>query len=187
MRTMLWLDLECSGSDERFDEIIEIGAVLTDSNLVVCSDPFEIVVRPSTFAFERMANNEIVREMHLANGLYEECGAAPDSIVDAESKMLKWFDENDVDQEKRRVILSGSGVSHFDRKFIHRWMPDAEQFMVYPHIDIGVVRRFLDMSGVLPDSEKPPNKNHRALADAYLHLDEAIRYRTLVRRGAGVE
>lgn len=187
MRTMLWLDLEATGSDVQFDEIIEIGAVLTDPNLLVCSDPFEAVVQPSMFAYDRMANNEVVREMHVANGLFEECLVAEDSIAVAESKMLKWFAENDIDQEKKRVILSGSGVSHFDRRFIRQWMPNAEQFMIYPHIDVGVVRRFLDMSGALPETEKPASKNHRALADAYLHLDEARRYRTLVRRGAGID
>lgn len=187
MRTMLWLDLECTGSDEEFDEIIEIGAVMTDSSLLICSDPFEIVVRPSASAYERMTNNEIVRKMHTANELYGECADAPDTIAEAESKMIKWLIENDVDQEDRRVILSGSGVSHFDRRFIRRYMPKAERFMVYPHIDIGVVRRFLDSSGVLPEADKPESKNHRALQDAYLHLGEACHYRAMLRQAFGAD
>lgn len=185
MRTMLWLDLETTGSDSEYDEIIEIGAFLTDPNLEVVGDPFEIVVRPTPFAFDRMMNNDVVREMHLANGLYNDCAVAEDTIGDAEDKMIRWLIAYDVNRGESRVILSGSGVSHFDRRFIHRQMPEAERFMVHWPIDVGVVRRFLDLSGVLPDDQRPPDKKHRALDDARLHLEEALSYRAIVRGAVG--
>lgn len=67
---LLWLDLETTGTDESKDSIIEIGCVLTDADLNEVSD-FTMYVEPTDEALGRLLRNDIVREMHKANGLLD--------------------------------------------------------------------------------------------------------------------
>ena len=72
-----------------------------------------------------------------------------------------------------RTVLAGSGVSHFDCRFIRHYLPELEAFLRYWMIDIGVVRRMYELwVGELPTAVNE-EKTHRALDDVYCHLEEA--------------
>lgn len=180
---LLWLDLETSGSDEAKDCIIEVGCVLTTEVLDEIG-AWTCVVRPTPEGYGRLMLNPTVREMHETNGLLpmmRELAAfgeaewpRPDQ---AAKQLLAWLEDNGARQG--RTVLAGSGVGHFDRRFLDRYMPQVSRFLRYWCIDIGVVRRAHGMWVGSEVSTANDAKTHRALDDAYCHLDEARAFRNL--------
>ncbi len=174
---LLWLDLETTGSDETAgDCIIEVGCVLTTHDLEEVSE-FSHVVQPEPLGLGRMLQNEVVRTMHETNGLLADVLDAKDEdkIHHVTREILTWLQECGAEQGK--LVLAGSGVGHFDRRFIKRWMPQLDKAMRYWCIDIGVVRRAYQMWATVPyettERGQHPGKTHRALDDARCHLEEA--------------
>lgn len=180
---LLWMDLETTGSDEDMDEIIEIGALLTDFELNQVGRTFSQVYQPDDTALGRLIKNDVVREMHTANGLLAECIRAKHYARNS-LDVNNWLNyeinrkQRRGPVEKFRFMLAGSGVGHFDREFISRYLPDLDNLLVFAPLDVGMVRRFLKVSGVEPShADNTDQKNHRALDDVILHLEEARAYR----------
>lgn len=175
---LLWIDLETTGSDEDHDCIIEVGAVLTTEALDVLGE-FSMTVTPTPEGLGRMMLNPTVREMHEGNGLLAEILGAdkvrkPHHVTKA---LLAWVEG--LGGKRGRTVLAGSGVAHFDRRFIARYMPELDRFMRYWCIDIGVVRRAYRMWNGGDVSSANDGKTHRALDDVRCHVAEAQAYRSL--------
>lgn len=168
---LLWLDLETTGSDVAKDSIIEVGCVLTTTGLDPLGE-FQAVVLPEAEGYGRLMLNDFVRGMHTNNGLLEDLavglGRKPHEVT---NDLLKWA--TDLGAEQGRTVLAGSGVGHFDRKFIDRYMPQLSRFLRYWCIDIGVVRRAHEMWVGTVVSTANESKTHRALDDIRCHLAEA--------------
>lgn len=184
-KAILWMDLETTGSNEVEDAIIEVGAILTDFELTAISSK-QAVCKPTDHAYERMMNNDVVRAMHTVNGLIKELdeGRALD-LHDVDNEFAEWVRLH-VPSKGRRVILAGSGVSHFDRRFIDAQLYTTASFLVYPSLDVGVLRRFFRYCGTEFNMDAHPKKNHRAFDDIYLHLNEARQFRDFIRRAQRV-
>src|ERR1017187_4736601 len=169
---LLWTDLETAGSSEtEGDEIIEIGCVLTTYDLEEVSS-YTSLVRPSPLALGRLLQNEVVRKMHTTNGLL-------DDVLDLSSaetfkphyvtrELLTWLGKSGA--QKGKTAIAGSGVGHFDSRFIRKYMPQLmPDFCHYWVIDIGNIRRAWDMWVGTDVSAANDNKTHRALDDARCH------------------
>lgn len=172
---LLWIDLETTGSDPEKDCIIEVGLILTTS-LLEEQWATSYVIKPQELGLGRMMLNPIVRGMHEANGLLAEV-LDPEGpswrVHDAASHILRNLIERGAKEGK--VVLAGSGVGHFDRAFIRRYMPQLDRYMRYWCIDVGVIRRAYEMwSGDTgPLVRFNEGKTHRALDDIRCHLNEA--------------
>lgn len=183
---LLWLDLETEGSDlDGGDRILEIGAVVTDPDLVTLGS----FVRPIWNGDVRIRDRDVT-EMHTGSGLLNDVAVHGIPLGQAEEEMIDWlrFGPEDRDPADRdsgylvngKIVLAGSGVSHFDRRFIRRYIPHLEHRLHYWHIDIGVVRRFMrDIVGI-PDPSVEQDKPHRAIADTMLAIGEARAWTTLL-------
>lgn len=174
---LLFIDLETTGSNVEHDNIIEIGAILTTTDLDLIDD-FTTVVDPSDEALGRMMRNDIVREMHTANGLLDAVLKGADTKPhEATADMLAFLRRNNAPEG--RTVLAGSGVGHFDRRFLDAYMPPVSRYLRYWCIDMGVIRRAHEMwtgSTLTPVND---TKTHRALDDARIHLEEAREFRAL--------
>ncbi len=178
-----WLDLETTGADPEIDPIIEVGYILCRNEyaMPVVDEGNWVVGQPGDFweRFDGLA--PVVREMHQANGLWAEVRASALRIagVDDEfSSILK------AHCGTNHVALAGSGVSHFDRRFIRAQMPRTDKRFTYWAYDVGVVRRM--MQRVSADLVRPipgGSKAHRATADAYDHRIEWLHYEELIGGG----
>lgn len=181
-KAILWMDLETTGSALDEDDIIEVGAILTDFDYVAIAS-MQAVVKPSQHAFDRMIAHDVVREMHIKNGLINEITTGVSHIRD-----IRDVDKQIVDFVRARfptgkVILAGSGVGHFDRKFIDAQLWETAELLKYPTLDIGVVRRFFRYAGITLDPLTSPSeiKSHRAFEDIVQHLNEARTWRDLIK------
>lgn len=177
-----WLDLETTGPNETHDPILEVGAVLCRNEpgmpveyqwswLARQPDDFWTVVHP--------ALDPYVRDMHDTNGLWRALGTNAEQdlaeIDDNFSSLLRQICGGN------HVALAGSGVSHFDRRFIHAQMPRTDKRFTYWAYDVGVVRRLFDRTN--PDLVRPlpaQGKAHRGLDDALDHRDEWLHYEALL-------
>ena len=158
---MVWIDCEMTGLSLSDDALIEVAALVTDSELNVLGDGVDIVIRPPDQALETMP--EVVRQMHTASGLLAEL-AGGTTLRDAEEQVLAYVREHV--KEPGKAPLCGNSVGT-DRGFLLRDMPTLED---YPHdriLDVSsgkeLARRWYPRAYFnSPDK----NGNHRALADS---------------------
>lgn len=184
-----WLDFETTGSDERDGSLLEVGVIVTTPALSELSRR-SWLVEPDLDHVATMA--KVVRDMHTRNGLLDEIDrkradylagrdATPGVLTPAEvdAKLAAWLAYWTV---RGRVILAGSGVGHFDSRWLRLHLPKSAKAFTYWPLDVGVVRRFLITAGVTPHRPaEPDTKAHRALDDAEDHLAEARHYLAMFR------
>jgi oligoribonuclease (3'-5' exoribonuclease) len=169
----MFIDLETVGTDLNYPPI-EVGvAIIERANLQV--------IRTEDYVLhldESVELPKVVRDMHTRNGLLEECYASDMDIAYADYHLADLLDSL---MGGNHMPFAGSGVLHFDRKFITRWMPETDKRITYWAYDVGVVRRFSQWAGgkVLDGS-----KSHRALDDALWHAQEAAFYMQLLKVGS---
>lgn len=180
---LLWVDLETTGTAERLDPILEVGWILTPAAAPWDTlDEGEITLALTDQADERLRENDYVRQMHEASGLLADCARSGSTGSDAQAFLIRVLRSHRV--AKRRVMLAGSGVSHFDRRFLKTQLSDLERYLAYPNLDVGVLRRFVQMTRPDLVPEMNAEKPHRGLADVRLHRDEARHYAQVLARTA---
>lgn len=178
-----WIDLETTGTSHTAGSILEVGCLVTDRDGTVLGS-FTRLVRPHPTHVARM--DPVVVELHRTSGLLAEMeacdqrrrsadpGDAPTTTTDRELRAFL-----DPFAYRGQVILGGSGVGHFDQRWIRHHLPRTAKALTWWVYDVGVVRRFL--STVNPALVRPaPEKAHRGLADATDHAAEWFFYRDLL-------
>lgn len=181
---ILMLDLETTGTSVPEDEIIEVGLVLlsTDTGYPEI-DAGEWVIVPSDEAFMRMMKNDVVRNMHESNGLLDDIhsgrGKHSHSRIDVEADIIRFLNKH-TDGDTTHIPYGGSGVSHFDRRFIKHFLPYLDSRITHWAYDVGVMRRMFIKAGA-PYAALEGSKTHRALDDARVHADEFRWYQSFLR------
>ena len=171
-----WLDLETEGADAATCLILEVGMVVTTVDLQEV-ERYEGVVGLNGATDPDYADAH-VRVIHVANGLDALVRASTKSSEDVEREAIGVLSRHGKPGE---FILAGSGVGHFDKRFLANQMPVLHSWFRYYVYDVGVVRRLLVSAGRADLVGEKPNKPHRALGDALLHLEEWRRYVALVQ------
>ncbi len=175
---MVWIDCEMTGLDPDRDVLIEVAALVTDSELNVLGEGVQAVIRPEPAeALNRM--QKVVKEMHTASGLLEDLDSGV-SLQEAERRVLdyvkKWV------PEAKRAPLAGNSV-HADKAFLRLGMPELMNHLHYRLIDVSTIK---ELAGRwYPEArESAPQKtgNHRALGDIRDSIEELRHYRQTVFR-----
>lgn len=163
---LLWLDLETTGLEPDTEQVLEVGAILTKEDLEEVAR-FHVVVR-----YEGGDLHPRVRAMHEANGLLTACSYSTFTEEQVGTLLHDWIVYLVEGGEK--VTLAGSGVAHFDRKWIDYKWPQVARLLNYYVIDVGIMRRANLLAGipmpVVPESST--HKSHRAMGDVRAHLTE---------------
>jgi oligoribonuclease len=172
---LLWVDLETTGSDEtRGDEILEIACIVTDKDLNEVKGEWQSLVRPSLIGQKRLVENDFVRKMHMENGLLAELTGETPDISGVDYRLAEWLDKNfHRSLPIKKFTLAGSGVAHFDSRFIRGYMPRLSAQLNYFTIDVGVIRRSWREWVGTEVSNANEGKTHRAMDDIRCHLEEA--------------
>jgi oligoribonuclease len=165
---MVWIACEMTGLDLQRDALIEVAALVTDSELTILGEGVDVVIACSDEALEGMP--DVVREMHTASGLLDELADGV-PMEQAQRMVLDYVREHVP--EPRRAPLAGNTVGTD--------MPELEQHLHYRIIDVSSVKE-LARRWYPRAYFNAPRKNggHRALADIRESIEELRYYRAAV-------
>ncbi|WP_369266373.1 oligoribonuclease [Streptomyces harbinensis] len=169
---MVWIDCEMTGLSLIDDALIEVAALVTDSELNVLGEGVDVVIRPPAAALAGMP--EVVRDMHTASGLLDELDDGT-TLEDAERQVLEYIRTHAP--EAGRTPLCGNSVST-DRGFLARDMPHLEGHLHYRIIDVSSLKELARRWYPRVYFNSPPKGGqHRALADIKESIAELRYYR----------
>ena len=173
---LVWVDCEMTGLDLRRDALIEIAALVTDSELRVLDEGVDIVM---TAPDELLASMQpVVQEMHAGSGLTEAVRASTTTVAEAEQMVLDHLRKHVPDA--RTVPLCGNSIAT-DRAFLARDMPELDTFLHYRMVDVSSIkelcRRWYPR---VYFSQPQKGLAHRALADIKESIRELRYYRSTV-------
>lgn len=169
---IVWVDCEMTGLDPVADALIEVAAVVTDSELNVLGEGVDVIITPPAEALEQMV--PFVRQMHTTSGLLE---ALPGGTTLAEAQALVLDYVRAWVPEPGKAPLAGNSVAT-DKTFLDRDMPELVGHLHYRLIDVSsfkeLARRWYPRI-YFASPEK--TGGHRALADILESIDELRYYR----------
>ncbi|NEW76199.1 MULTISPECIES: oligoribonuclease [Streptomyces] len=172
---MVWIDCEMTGLSLANDALIEVAALVTDSELNIQGDGVDIVVRPPAEALVTMP--EVVREMHTTSGLLAELEGGT-TLEDAQDQVLAYIREHVP--EAGKAPLCGNSVGT-DRGFLLRDMPTLESYLHYRIVDVSSIKELARRWYPRAYFNSPKkNGNHRALADIHESIAELRYYREAI-------
>ena len=167
---LIWIDLEMTGLDPRKHVILEIAAVITDSNLEIVEKGPGIVIHYPDHVLSAM--EAWSRRHHQASGLLDRVKASSCTRRQAEAETLEFISRY---SKKGQSPLCGNSVWQ-DRRFLAKEMPALEGFLHYRNIDVSSVKELVKRwYPALPRFEK--RKTHRAIMDIEESIQELRYYR----------
>lgn len=168
---IVWIDCEMTGLDLVADALIEVAAVVTDSQLTVLDEGIDVIIRPPDAALEQMV--PFVRDMHTTSGLLDALPGGL-SMADATDAVLGYLRGH---VEAKKAPLGGNSVGT-DKSFLERDMPDVVGHLHYRVIDVSSIKELARRWYPRIYFASPEKAGgHRALADILESIDELRYYR----------
>ena len=187
---LVWIDCEMTGLDVGADLLIEVAALVTDSELNVLGEGVDVVISATAEQLERMP--EVVRDMHAASGLTEAVLSSTVTLQDAEQQVLaSTVTLRDAEEqvlayvkewvpEARKAPLCGNSIAT-DRGFLTRDMPELDDWLHYRMVDVSSVKELARRWYPRAYFNAPQKGGgHRALADILESVQELRYYRAAV-------
>jgi oligoribonuclease len=175
---LVWIDCEMTGLRLESDKLIEVAALVTDSDLNILGDGIDIVIHADDAALADMP--DVVVAMHEHSGLTEEVRRSTVTMAEAEKQILDYI--RTFVPVAGTVPLCGNSIAT-DRGFIARDMPELDAYLHYRMIDVSSIkelcRRWYPR---IYFGQPEKGLAHRALAD----IKESIRELEYYRRTAFV-
>ena len=173
---LVWVDCEMTGLDLGKDVLIEVAALVTDSELNVLGDGVDVVIHADEASLGGMV--EIVREMHDKSGLTDAVRASTVTVAEAEDMVMAYV--TTYVTEPRTAPLCGNSIAT-DRGFLARYMPRFDDYLHYRMIDVSSIKE-LTRRWYPRTYFGQPAKGlaHRALADIQESIRELDYYRRTV-------
>jgi oligoribonuclease len=165
-----------TGLDLGRDGLIEVAALVTDSDLNILGDGIDVVIHADDDLLDGMV--DVVRQMHARSGLTDQVRSSPVSLAEAEQKVLKYITE--FVPEPKSAPLCGNSIAT-DRGFIARDMPALDAHLHYRMVDVSSIKE-LTRRWYPRVYFGQPSKGlaHRALADIKESIRELAYYRRTV-------
>ncbi len=172
----MWVDCEMTGLDLGRDALIEVAALVTDSDLNVLGEGVDLVIHTDNPALDDMV--EIVREMHTKSGLTDEVRASTVTLAEAEDRVLDYIAQHVPDP--RSAPLCGNSIAT-DRGFLARDMPRLDAYLHYRMVDVSSIKELCRRWYPRVYFGQPAKGlTHRALADILESIRELRYYREAI-------
>jgi oligoribonuclease len=172
----VWIDCEMTGLDLGSDLLIEVAAVVTDSELNVLGDGVDVVIGATSEEMLRMP--DVVREMHASSGLTDQVVASTATMKEAEEQILAYVKE--WVPEAGKAPLCGNSIAT-DRGFLARDMPELDGWLHYRMVDVSSVKELARRWYPRAYYGSPKKGGgHRALADIIESVQELKYYRAAI-------
>ena len=168
---LIWIDLEMTGLDTDNDKIIEIATIITDDHLNILAEGPVLAVHQSDLILNAM--DEWNTKQHGQSGLIERVRRSKLTAQDVEQQTLeflkKWVNP-------KSSPMCGNSICQ-DRRFLHRLMPELEQFFHYRNLDVSSVKELAKRWRPEIMSGLKKNASHLAMDDIRDSIAELKYYR----------
>ncbi len=134
---LIWLDLEMTGLDTDNDYIIEIATIITDNQLNILEEGPVIAIHQDDTILQTM--DEWNTKQHAKSGLIDRVRNSRYTTADAE-RMTLAFVEKFV--PAKISPMCGNSICQ-DRRFLHRLMPQLEQYFHYRNLDVSTIKELV--------------------------------------------
>ncbi|GAA1774527.1 MULTISPECIES: oligoribonuclease [Actinomadura] len=172
---LVWIDCEMTGLDLRNDALIEIAALVTDSELNILDDGVDVIIKPPPESVTQMT--KVVRDMHTTSGLLDALPTGV-TLAEAEDIVLGYIRGHVKDANK--APLCGNSIAT-DRSFLARDMPALDAHLHYRMVDVSSIKELARRWYPRVYFASPEKKGgHRALADITESIQELRYYRAAV-------
>ncbi len=168
---LIWVDLEMTGLDTDHDRIIEIATIITDSELNILEEGPVVAIHQPDSVLDAM--DDWNTRQHGGSGLVERVKVSNDCEQSATEKTLEFISRY-VDMNKSPMC--GNSICQ-DRRFMHRCMPELEQYFHYRNLDVSTIKELVKRWK--PDIAKGFQKSseHLAMQDIRDSIAELKFYR----------
>ncbi len=172
---LIWIDLEMTGLDPKYNKIIEIATLVTDINLnILCEGPNIIIYQKYKYILNMDKWNY---NIHKKNGLIKKVKNSKFNEFIAEKLTInflkKWVD-------KGYSPMCGNTVAQ-DRRFLFKYMPNLESYFNYRYIDVSTIKLILNNWIYNFDNFVKFNK-HIALIDIKESVNELLFYKNFLKK-----
>jgi oligoribonuclease len=172
---LVWIDCEMTGLDLAADALVEVAALVTDSELNILGNGVDVVIRPPQESLDQMV--DIVRDMHVSSGLLDELAQGL-TLAEAEAQVLAYVREHVP--VARKAPLAGNTV-YVDRGFLSRDMPTLDAHLHYRLVDVSSIKELVRRWFPRVYFNSPAKHGgHRALADITESIQELKFYRSAI-------
>ena len=168
---LLWIDLEMTGLDTERDTILELALIVTDAGLNELAEGPVIAVAQPEAVLQGM--DDWNTRHHTASGLWQRVLEAGVPMADAERQALGFLEGW---SEAGSSPMCGNSICQ-DRRFLHRCMPELEQWFHYRNLDVSTIKELAMRwaPGVAAGVVK--ENRHEALSDIRESVAELRYYR----------
>ncbi|XP_053989481.1 probable oligoribonuclease [Hylaeus volcanicus] len=171
-KCIAWIDTELTGLDIERDTILEVACIITDEELKVISEEFNVAINQSDAILTSM--NEWCIHHHNMTGLISDCQSSKLTLKEAEQMLLDFLKKY---ISKGTCPLAGNTI-YMDRIFLMKHMPSVNDYLHYRIIDVSslkeLVRRW---NPVIYNSTPKKECVHRALPDIKESIQELKYYK----------
>lgn len=134
---LIWVDLEMTGLNTNTDYIIEIATIVTDAQLNILAEGPVIAVFQPDEILDQM--DEWNTRQHNQSGLVDRIKKSPYSVAEAETRTLEFLEKF---VPKGKSPMCGNSICQ-DRRFMHRLMPDLEEYFLYRNLDVSTIKELM--------------------------------------------
>lgn len=169
---LVWLDLEMTGLDPKKCVILEVGAIVTDSQLKVIAEGPSLAIHYGEKTLKKM--EPWSRRTHGKSGLTQACRESRVSLTKAEEVLLDFVKSH---CKPKTAPLCGNTIWQ-DRRFLVKYMPRLESYLHYRVIDVSSIKELVGRW--YPEDHKMPrlkNQTHRVMDDIRESIEELKHYR----------
>ena len=165
-----------TGLELSSDLLIEVAALVTDSELNVLGEGVDVVIGATAEQLAQMP--DVVREMHASSGLTDEVLASAVTLQEAEQQVLAYIKQ--WVPEPRKAPLCGNSIAT-DRGFLARDMAELDKWLHYRMVDVSSVKELARRWYPRAYYNSPKKGGgHRALADILESVEELRYYRSTI-------
>lgn len=173
---LVWIDCEMTGLDPDRDALVEVAAVVTDSELRLLDEGIDLVIATPAASMDLM--EPVVRDMHARSGLTEAIAASTLSLPDAERQVLDYLQIHVP--EAGKAPLCGNSIAT-DRGFLARYMPAVDKWLHYRMVDVSSIKELARRWYPKAYYGSPSKQGgHRAMADILESVEELRYYRLAI-------
>lgn len=157
----LWIDLEMTGLDVEMERIIEVGAIITDTELNEISNFHAAIKQPQQY-FDNM--DEWNQTHHEDSGLIDLIKKEGQSEKKVEADLVEWCQTHFGDE---KIILAGNTIGQ-DRVFLKEYFRTFFKMLHYRQLDVTSWKLPFLTSGIWYEKQN----SHRAIDDIRESISE---------------